>query len=237
MTSLNTTLSPGTNGATTTEVTLPINGMTCASCVRRVEKALGKVAGVAQATSTWPPRRRRSATTRPSPASTTSRAAVEKAGYGVGTVQSSRRPLPVPQPITGEVMLPIEGMTCASCVRRVEKALTKVPGVRERQRQPGHRAGDACRSIPPSRASVRSARGGREGRLRGRSADRRHPTRDGNRARAADEPSTSASVAREREIDDLKRKWLVSLAVGAGDDGADVPAARHRAWTLLAPCC
>ena len=46
MTSLNTTLSPGTNGATTTEVTFPTNGMTCASCVRRVEKALGKVAGV-----------------------------------------------------------------------------------------------------------------------------------------------------------------------------------------------
>ena len=28
-------------------------------------------------------------------------------------------------------MLPIEGMTCASCVRRVEKALVKVPGVTE----------------------------------------------------------------------------------------------------------
>src|SRR5215218_2280793 len=33
------------------------------------------------------------------------------------------------QTATGEVVLPIEGMTCASCVRRVEKALTKVPGV------------------------------------------------------------------------------------------------------------
>src|SRR5215217_2626656 len=31
--------------------------------------------------------------------------------------------------MTDEVVLPIEGMTCASCVRRVEKALTKVPGV------------------------------------------------------------------------------------------------------------
>src|SRR5215217_925920 len=33
------------------------------------------------------------------------------------------------QTATDEVVLPIEGMTCASCVRRVEKALTKVPGV------------------------------------------------------------------------------------------------------------
>jgi len=30
-----------------------------------------------------------------------------------------------------EAILPIEGMTCASCVRRVEKALAKVEGVHE----------------------------------------------------------------------------------------------------------
>ena len=30
---------------------------------------------------------------------------------------------------TGDITLPIEGMTCASCVRTVEKALTRVPGV------------------------------------------------------------------------------------------------------------
>src|ERR1700757_3098575 len=30
-----------------------------------------------------------------------------------------------------EWRLPIDGMTCASCVRRVENALAKVPGVRE----------------------------------------------------------------------------------------------------------
>ncbi|WP_268580464.1 cation transporter [Escherichia coli] len=28
-----------------------------------------------------------------------------------------------------ELELAIEGMTCASCVKRVEKALTRVPGV------------------------------------------------------------------------------------------------------------
>ena len=31
------------------------------------------------------------------------------------------------QPI--EIILPIEGMTCASCVRRIEKSLNKVDGV------------------------------------------------------------------------------------------------------------
>ena len=32
-----------------------------------------------------------------------------------------------------ELELAIEGMTCASCVKRVEKALTRVPGVAQAQ--------------------------------------------------------------------------------------------------------
>lgn len=32
---------------------------------------------------------------------------------------------------TAEITLPIEGMTCASCVGRVERALMDIPGVRE----------------------------------------------------------------------------------------------------------
>ena len=45
--------------------------------------------------------------------------AVEKAGYAVG--ESS-------------VSLAIDGMTCASCVSRVEKALMRVPGRSEERR-------------------------------------------------------------------------------------------------------
>src|SRR6476469_7384675 len=115
---------------TTTEVTFPVTGMTCASCVRRVEKALGKAAGVASANVNLATEK---ATVSYDPAVAnldTLRSAVEKAGYGVGTVAvAAPSTVPAPQPITGEVMFPIEGMTCASCVRRVERALTKVPGV------------------------------------------------------------------------------------------------------------
>ncbi|ADY27180.1 Heavy metal transport/detoxification protein (plasmid) [Deinococcus proteolyticus MRP] len=32
-----------------------------------------------------------------------------------------------------ELRLPVEGMTCAACVGRVERALQKVPGVEEAQ--------------------------------------------------------------------------------------------------------
>src|SRR5205085_949981 len=102
------------NSAATTEVVLPIGGMTCASCVRRVEKALAKVAGVQSAGVNLATER---ATVSYDPARADVaklRAAVEAAGY---TVPSE------------ETILPIEGMTCASCVRRVEKALAKLPGV------------------------------------------------------------------------------------------------------------
>jgi P-type Cu+ transporter len=96
------------------EISLPITGMTCASCVRRVERTLGKVEGVAAASVNLATEQ---ATVSYDPATVTLadlEQAVEKAGYGV------RRE---------EIVLPITGMTCASCVRRVERALGKVPGV------------------------------------------------------------------------------------------------------------
>src|SRR5689334_19696789 len=90
------------------ELTLPVGGMTCASCVRRVERALQKVEGVSEAAVNLATER---ATVQYDPARAgidDLKAAVERAGYTVPTE---------------EVSLPIEGMTCASCVRRVEKAI------------------------------------------------------------------------------------------------------------------
>ena len=94
-------------------LTLPVAGMTCASCVARVEKALAKVPGVRAASVNLATER---ATVESDGALDAGQvaAAVERAGYSV-----AREP----------VDLAIEGMTCASCVARVEKALAKVPGV------------------------------------------------------------------------------------------------------------
>ncbi len=92
---------------------LPIEGMTCASCVVRVEKALMALPGVEAAAVNLATEE---ATVRSSAAVAAEAlaAAVRKAGYEVPT----RR-----------LELQVEGMTCASCVSRVEKALLKVPGV------------------------------------------------------------------------------------------------------------
>ena len=94
------------------KIVIDVEGMTCASCVGRVERALQAVPGVKTAAVNLATERAevigsdvdRSALVK----------AIEDAGYDVPT-----RP----------VDLIIEGMTCASCVARVERALKTVPGV------------------------------------------------------------------------------------------------------------
>lgn len=109
---MNTTASI-TPSAATRQWQLPVAGMTCASCVSRVEKALSKLPGVREATVNLATE---AATVDAGPEVSLDslRAAVQKAGYDVPE-----------QAVT----LQVEGMTCASCVARVEKALKKVPGV------------------------------------------------------------------------------------------------------------
>jgi Cu+-exporting ATPase len=90
-----------------------IEGMSCASCVGRVEKALKKVPGVSTVSVNLATEHATTlAAAEVLPAQLV--AAVEKAGYSV-------------KPHHAE--LDITGMSCASCVGRVEKALKKVPGV------------------------------------------------------------------------------------------------------------
>ena len=95
-------------------IELPITGMTCASCVARNERALRRVQGVSEANVNFATEK---ATITFDPAVVTPQdlvGTVEAAGYGVVTAQET---------------LPILGMTCASCVSRVEKALRRPAGV------------------------------------------------------------------------------------------------------------
>ena len=93
--------------------TLPVSGMTCASCAGRVERALLKVPGVASASVNLATEQVRIESGEGDLAGLIQ--AVENAGYAVPT---------------RTLELAIDGMTCASCVGRVERALLKVPGVR-----------------------------------------------------------------------------------------------------------
>ena len=92
-------------------MTLPVEGMTCASCVGRVERALKAVPGVTSASVNLATGRAEVTGSAPPEAVI---GAVTGAGYDVPA-----------QPVD----LVVEGMTCASCVSRVERALKAVPGV------------------------------------------------------------------------------------------------------------
>ncbi len=104
---------------------LDIQGMTCASCALRVEKALAKVPGVARASVNLATEK---ATVDADASVTTDTLvnAVRKAGYDAQPLNGAPPPDSNAQS-TAE--LAIGGMTCAACSGRVEKALARIPGV------------------------------------------------------------------------------------------------------------
>ncbi len=98
----------------TRKIVIPVIGMTCASCVTTIEQALNSVPGVSKATVNLATEK---ATVVYDPSVTTLSqlvSAVRDFGYDV---------------IVERVTLPISGMTCASCVSTVERALKSVDGV------------------------------------------------------------------------------------------------------------
>jgi len=98
---------------TTLQVTLPIAGMTCASCSSKVQSSLSKVPGVEEVTINLATERAMVRITGDVETEELVQA-VREAGYDVPTET---------------MILPIGGMTCASCVSTVEGALAGVAGV------------------------------------------------------------------------------------------------------------
>lgn len=92
---------------------LAISGMSCASCVRRVEQALLNTEGVTEASVNLANEKAQVTASLDTPVSSLI-GAINKAGY---------------QAVNEQYELTIIGMSCASCVGRVEKALLRLPGV------------------------------------------------------------------------------------------------------------
>jgi len=97
---LNPDTAPLTPGLATREWTLPIEGMTCASCVARVEKALKKVPGVVSAEVNLATEKAQVTAEEDATAGETLVAAVEKAGYTahVETIAEADAPAAEPRP-------------------------------------------------------------------------------------------------------------------------------------------
>jgi heavy metal translocating P-type ATPase len=108
-----------------------VEGMSCASCVGRVERAIAKVDGVKSVSVNLATERAsvqiNDATT-DAELSTSITQAIEKAGYQATLHQDAQQ---VNVSVQDDVhsVLRIDGMSCASCVGRVERALQKLDGV------------------------------------------------------------------------------------------------------------
>ncbi len=97
-------------------IILPVTGMTCGACAARLEKAFSRVPGISkasvnfateQADIEWDPGKL---------AGQDIADVVKKAGFGVST---------------RHISFAVRGMTCSACAARIEKVLSKMPGVLE----------------------------------------------------------------------------------------------------------
>ncbi len=103
----------GTSGANR-RASMPVKGMTCASCVARVERILSRLPGVVEVTVNLAVERVDVVFDADAVSPGEVATAIDRAGF---RVPSETRDLV------------IKGMTCASCVSRVENVLERVPGV------------------------------------------------------------------------------------------------------------
>ena len=169
-----------------TQLSFGVRGMTCASCVSHVEKALRGAPGVLSASVNLATER---ADVALAPGVDLARIvrAVEEAGYeaGVETIE-----------------LGVGGMTCASCVAHVEKALRAVPGVIA-----------AEVNLATERARVQALGG-----VDTAEALRRAVAEAGYEPRALETGPRAADRerdAREREAASLRRRLLLAAALSA----------------------
>ena len=98
------------------KITLKIGGMSCASCAATIERALGRVEGVSEASVNFAVEKAMVAYDSSQVKQTDLIHAVETAGYSV--VGEKKK-----------AILKIDGMSCAACAQKIEKNLNKRKGV------------------------------------------------------------------------------------------------------------
>ncbi|MGX8797677.1 heavy metal translocating P-type ATPase [Fusibacter sp. JL298sf-3] len=100
-------------------VSLTITGMTCASCANAVERGVSKVQGVSSANVNFATEKLTLNYDSELVTLDLIKDTVKEVGYGVLEEETEK-----------EVTIPISGMTCASCVAHIEKAISKLEGTK-----------------------------------------------------------------------------------------------------------
>ena len=169
-------------------IELPVSGLTCAHCVQAVEQALRLVSGVSGATVNLALGR---AFVEYDPGKTTVSAlheAIKAAGYRSEAAKTRFR---------------IEGITCASCITKIETALRETPGVLSASVSLGTE--EAVVEYLPSTADVAA--------IKAAVGSAGYPVREAPPPTGADALDRETE-AREREYRALMRKWWFGAAVG-----------------------
>jgi Cu+-exporting ATPase len=112
--------------------------------------------------------------------------------------------------------LDIGGMTCASCVGRVEKALHRLDGVTSAQVNLATEVASVSYDptvVTPTELSAAVERAGYTGTLR--RPETREPA-TGTTVAAPEDPAAVAARTRDAHLAELKRKWVVALTTGLG---------------------
>jgi Cu+-exporting ATPase len=184
-----------------------VTGMTCSTCARTVEKGLAHTPGVERANVNFASEKA-SIEYDPTKVDLAKlKDTVSELGYGVAVKKS---------------IFPVGGMTCASCVARVEEALSSVPGVVS-----------ANVNLASEKATVEYLEGTA-------AADMRHAVKDagyelGPEAQAMEDVTTAA----QREIRVLRNRFVVAvvlaatiMALGFGPSFVGKP---YLLWALATP--
>jgi Cu+-exporting ATPase len=172
-----------THSKKTGKASIHITGMTCATCARTIAKGLSHTPGVEQANVNFAAQK---ASLEYDPAKVDLakiKDTVSQLGYGVATKKS---------------IFPVAGMTCASCVARVEDALSSVPGVIS-----------ASVNLASEKATVEYLEGTEL-------ADMRRAVKDagyelGPEVQALEDVTTAA----QREIRALRNRFIIAIILAA----------------------
>jgi Cu+-exporting ATPase len=172
-----------TQSKKTGKASIHITGMTCTTCARTIAKGLSHTPGVEQADVNFASQK---ASLEYDPAKVDLakiKDTVSQLGYGV---------------VTRKSIFPVGGMTCASCVARVEEALSSVPGVIS-----------ASVNLASEKATVEYMEGTQV-------ADMRRAVKDAGYELGPEvEALEDVTAASQREIRGLRNRFIIAVILAA----------------------
>ena len=189
------------------KVQVAISGMHCAACAAALEKGLAKLSGVKQASVSF--------------ASGKAAIVYEPSRVNLAKIKNTISQLGY-ELVVRKSVFPVGGMTCASCVGRVERALSSVPGVVS-----------VSVNLASEKATVEYLAGAELGSLK------RAVAEAGYELGAEAKTLEDVTVTAQREIRNLKTKVIFAAVLGfsilALGFGAPFAGKSYLLWALATP--